>query len=187
MRHQLILAGFGGQGLMLLGKLICITMMKRDKPVTYVPSYGAEMRGGTANCHVNVSDEFIASAKVEHATAIVVMNQPSWEKFKGAVVPGGLVFVNTSLIKITDPPKNVKIVEVPATETANTLGDVRMANMVMLGALNSVIKFTEFKNFYDNLNYFFTGKKEKFIPNNVKAIEAGESHVKKNYAAMAAK
>ena len=179
MRHQLILAGFGGQGLMLMGKLICVTMMKKDFNVTYVPSYGAEMRGGTANCNVNVSDEFIASAKVEKATAAIVMNQPSYEKFKRSVAPGGKLFVNTSLIEIDERPDGVEIVEVPATDMAVEIGNARMANMVMLGVVNYFIKFTENKDFFDNLDYFFSGKKQKFIPDNIKAFEAGEKYAKK--------
>lgn len=174
MRHQIILAGFGGQGLMLLGKLICITMMQQDKNVTYVPSYGAEMRGGTANCNVNVSDEFIANAKIETASIAVVMNGPSYEKFKNRVEPGGKLFVNSSLVELKDPPKDVEIIEAPVTEIANELGNVRMANMVMLGVLNHYIEFTDFENFFKNLSYFFSGKKEKLIEGNVEAIKKGE-------------
>jgi 2-oxoglutarate ferredoxin oxidoreductase subunit gamma len=178
MKHQLILAGFGGQGLMLMGKLLCITMMQQDKHVTYVPSYGAEMRGGTANCNVSVSDDFIASPLVKLGTEVVVMNQPSYEKFNARVAPGGKLFVNTSLVEVTGPPDGYAVIEAPVTEMAIELGDVRMANMIMLGVLNHFVKFTDFDDFINNLGYFFKGKKEKLIESNIKAIRRGEEFAK---------
>ena len=122
MKEKIICAGFGGQGIMFLGKLVAYTMMHEDKHVTYIPSYGPEMRGGTANCNVIVSDDEIDSPMVDEADTVIVMNQPSYEKFKSAVKPGGLLIVNTSLINITDPPEGVKIIEIAATDLANEMG-----------------------------------------------------------------
>lgn len=131
MLERLIIAGFGGQGVMLTGKLIATLAAGRHEHVTYFPSYGAEVRGGTAHCHVIVSDEEIASPIVEQADTLIVMNQPSVERFWPRLVDEGLGLVNSSLASGDERPGAV---EIPATETADRLGDVRTANMVMLGA-----------------------------------------------------
>jgi 2-oxoglutarate ferredoxin oxidoreductase subunit gamma len=173
MKEKIICAGFGGQGIMFLGKLVAYTMMQQDKHVTYIPSYGPEMRGGTANCHVIVSDEEIDSPMVDVADTVIVMNQPSYEKFKADVKPGGVLIVNTSLINITDAPKDVKLVKVPATKMANDMGNVRLANMVILGIYNRVRKLADIQKFFDALPAFLGGKKERFIPANKEAVNKG--------------
>jgi len=173
MKKRIICAGFGGQGIMFLGKLIAYTMMHEGKHVTYIPSYGPEMRGGTANCNVIVADDEIDSPMVDEADAVIVMNQPSYEKFKSAVRPGGLLIVNSSLINVTDPPKDAKLVEVPATDIANEMGNVRLANMIIMGVYNTAEKLIDVEKIFAALPKFLGGKKERFIPINKEAILKG--------------
>jgi 2-oxoglutarate ferredoxin oxidoreductase subunit gamma len=173
MKERIICAGFGGQGIMFLGKLVAFTMMVEDKHVTYIPSYGPEMRGGTANCHVIVSDEEIDSPMIDQADTVIVMNQPSYEKFKSDVKPGGLLIVNSSLINVSDPPKGVKLIQVPATELANDMGDVRLANMIIMGVYNAAKNLVALEKIFAALPNFLGGKKERFIPINKQAINKG--------------
>jgi len=182
MHERMILAGFGGQGIMFLGKLLCYSYMHEDKNVTYIPSYGAEMRGGTANCSVQLSDNVIASPLVHLGTANIVMNQPSYEKFKDRVDKNGTLYVNTSLVEMKDAPKGVKVRGIPATDMANEMGDVRMANMVMLGALIRDRKFLPIDTFRKRIGEkFLYGRKAKFLDPNVKAIQAGYDYAEKNW------
>ena len=136
--EKVIFAGSGGQGVMLLGKLLTRAMMEEGKNVTFMPAYGTEVRGGTANCQVVISDEEIYSPLVEEATSVAVMNAPSYEKFIGRLAPGGLLIVNSSLVRPGSPPDGVEAAFVPASEIANSLGDVRAANIVILGAYNTI-------------------------------------------------
>jgi len=135
MTEELVFAGFGGQGIILSGMIVCLAAMKEGKQVSHIPSYGAEMRGGTANCMVVVSDEPVGSPLVPHPSVCVVMNQPSLAKFEPAVKAGGLLLWNTSLID--SPPKrsDIRCLAVPANALAEEEGSGRAANMVMLGAL----------------------------------------------------
>lgn len=173
MLEKMILAGFGGQGIMLLGKLLCTAFMEEDMHVTWIPSYGAEQRGGTANCHVIISSNPIGSPMVEHATTILVMNQPSFDKFKTRVAPGGMLFVNTSLVKIANVPNNISVIEIPATDIASKLGDVRLANMVALGAMMEHRKWLNEDKFMKALASFFPEEKSALIELNRKAIRQG--------------
>ncbi len=137
MDERMIFSGFGGQGLMTLGKFVAELMM-HDQEVTFFPSYGTEVRGGTAYCHVCLSDGPIASPVVEESTCLVVMNQLSYDRFAADVRPDGLVLANSSMIAPTDVHGSARLVEVRASDLANEIGDVRVANMVMLGALNAL-------------------------------------------------
>jgi len=132
--ERMIFSGFGGQGLMTLGKFTAELLM-HDHEVTYFPSYGTEVRGGTAYCHVCVSDRPIASPVVEEATTLVVMNQMSYDRFAPIVQPGGLVLSNAGMVEPTDAHGSARLLGIDASGLANELGNVRVANMVMLGAL----------------------------------------------------
>lgn len=133
MEEKIIISGFGGQGIMFLGKIICQAGMEAGLHVTYIPSYGAEVRGGTANCHVILSDKPIASPVIGKATTLIMMNEPSLVKFEPYLVSGGLLIVNSSLTNIKPERKDIQIESIPATDMAYGLGDVRVTNMVMLG------------------------------------------------------
>ncbi|NLW17622.1 MAG: 2-oxoacid:ferredoxin oxidoreductase subunit gamma [Firmicutes bacterium] len=135
MTHEIILAGFGGQGVMLMGQMLAYAGMTEGKNVSWLPSYGPEMRGGTANCTVVVSDKPVGSPLITRPGILVAMNLPSLDKFEDNVKPGGLLVYNSSLI--SRPPKrdDIEVLAVPANEIANELGNDRIANMVVLGAL----------------------------------------------------
>ncbi len=173
MLERAIIAGFGGQGLMFMGKLTTKIMMHEGLHVTYFPSYGAEVRGGTANCHVIVSSDEIASPVVEEADTLVTMNQPSYERFKTVLAPHGAMLANTSLIRMTDPPKAKTTLEVPATQMASDLGDVRAANMIMMGAYNAVREFVPFDNLVEQMKAAFGERKAAVWELNTRAIAAG--------------
>jgi len=133
MREEIICAGFGGQGIMLLGKVLAWAALKENKHLSSIPSYGAAMRGGTAFCVVVISGQEIASPYVDQCDTLFAFNQPSWDKFKNKVKKGGLVLLNSTLIDDKDAPQNIKIRKIPFTEIASVLGNVRVANMVALG------------------------------------------------------
>ena len=134
--HRLIVAGFGGQGILTLGKLLCMAALSDGKKVTYLPSYGAEVRGGTANCQVVISSGTIYSPLVEQADSLIILNQLSYERFARAVKPAGLMLLNSSGVDAggATPSGDVRVLSLPAAEIAADMGDVRVANVIMLGA-----------------------------------------------------
>jgi 2-oxoglutarate ferredoxin oxidoreductase subunit gamma len=134
MQNDVIMAGFGGQGILLIGKMLAYAGMHEGKEVSWLPSYGPEMRGGTANCTVVISDRPVGSPVIRSPRAVVAMNLPSLDKFEPDIRPGGLLLINTSLINRKAERDDLTIVEVPANEIANELGNRRGANMVALGA-----------------------------------------------------
>jgi len=135
MHEEIIFAGFGGQGVLFAGQLLAYTALAEGKHVTWIPSYGPEMRGGTANCTVVVSDEPIGSPVCKHPSIAVVFNNPSLEKYEDMIRPGGLLIVNQSLVVHTPQRTDLVIVQLPATELASELGQVRVTNMILLGAM----------------------------------------------------
>jgi 2-oxoglutarate ferredoxin oxidoreductase subunit gamma len=134
MQNDVIMAGFGGQGILLIGKMLAYAGMHEGKEVSWLPSYGPEMRGGTANCTVVISDRPVGSPVIRSPRAVVAMNLPSLDKFEPDVRPGGLLLINTSLINRKAVRDDLTVIEVPANEIANELGNRRGANMVALGA-----------------------------------------------------
>ena len=135
--HRLIAAGFGGQGIMTLGKLLCTAAMREGKDVTYLQSYGAEVRGGTANCQVVVGSGTIYSPLVEQADSLVMLNQLSYDRFAPVLKPGGLLLVNSSTVSAEPDGRaaGARLVQTPATELAVEMGNIRVANVIMLGVL----------------------------------------------------
>ncbi len=129
----MVCAGFGGQGIMFLGKLVAQAAMAENLYVTYLPSYGAEVRGGTAHCNVIISSEEIASPVIGKPTGAIVMNHPSLIKFERKIRPGGLLVVNSSLALVPASREDIDVIEIPVTEIADSLGTVQVANMVALG------------------------------------------------------
>ncbi len=135
MYEGIFIAGFGGQGVILTGRLICLAAMREGRRVSHIPSYGAEMRGGTANCSVVVSDEDIASPLVPEPSICMALNTPSFIKFQRIVKPGGLFIYNSSLIELAPERRDIQTLAVRANELAEEAGSYRAANMVALGAL----------------------------------------------------
>jgi len=155
MREEIIIAGSGGQGIMFFGTLLCNIAVSQNKYTTFFPSYGAEIRGGTANCSVIISDDEIGSPVIVKPSILVAMNEQSFEKFSPKLRKGGLLIVNSSLV--SSAPKDAVLV--PATDIAMEAGDVRAANMVLLGRLISETKiFTQFAA-VDIIKSVFAGKK----------------------------
>lgn len=135
MQTEIVIAGFGGQGVLFAGQVLAHSAMEAGKHVTWLPSYGPEMRGGTAHCTVIISDEEIGSPLVRRPAAAIVMNMPSLDKYEPLVAPGGWLIVNSSLITRHVTRNDIRTLEVPANAIAEELGDGRLANIVLTGAL----------------------------------------------------
>lgn len=177
MDHDIIFAGFGGQGVLFAGRILAQAAMVADKHVTWIPSYGPEMRGGTANCAVKISEKPIGAPMVVNPTAAIVMNQASFDKFAQGVKSGGLLVVNTSIIKNDEYPEDVKLIKVPANDLAHQLENDGVANMVMLGALIQCAGILTKEKVFDAVDEVVGVKRPQLIPINRKAIEAGIQHV----------
>ncbi|MCR5295570.1 MAG: 2-oxoacid:acceptor oxidoreductase family protein [Lachnospiraceae bacterium] len=172
MKKKLFFAGAGGQGALAIGQMIAKAAMDEGKEVTWLPSYGPEMRGGTANCTVVVSDRPISCPLINEADMLVVMNLPSLTKFQSMVVPGGTIFINSSLVPISSNRTDVKVVEVPANEIANKLGNDRASNIVMLSAILKETGIVEVETIRHELEKMFSGRKAKFLPANLEALKS---------------
>ena len=135
MTEEIIFAGFGGQGILLSGRIVCIAAMREGKAVSHLPSYGAEMRGGTAHCSVVVTDGEVASPVIPRPTICMIMNTPSLIRFEPSVSPGGTLLYNSSLIEISPERKDISCYKVDANDIADEEGSLKAANMVMLGSL----------------------------------------------------
>lgn len=181
MEERIVIAGFGGQGVMALGQLLTYSGMIEDKHVSWLPSYGPEMRGGTANCNVIISSDAVGSPVVIDSTSAIVMNRPSLDKFEPLVVPGGKLFVNSSLIDTKTKREDIEVYYVPANEIADKIGNPRVANMVMLGAFLEATKAVEVDTI---LNRAFTAvfgeNRSDLLPINKEALEKGAEVVKEH-------
>jgi 2-oxoglutarate ferredoxin oxidoreductase subunit gamma len=168
-----LFAGFGGQGVLSMGLNLAQAGMRDGKYVTYLPSYGAEMRGGTANCTVAVSSEEIASPVASAPMYIVVMNQPSLVRFQNRIQSGGIFFINSSLIKAeTIMRGDVEVVSIPANEVAEKLGNIRSANMVMLGAFTKKSNLVKLESLIEGLAAALKNN-QKLVAINKEALNAG--------------
>jgi 2-oxoglutarate ferredoxin oxidoreductase subunit gamma len=177
MTHEIILAGFGGQGVMVMGQLLTYAGMLEGAHVSWIPSYGPEMRGGTANCSVIISQEPIGSPIVTEATAVVAMNLPSLEKFESSLSPGGILIVNSSLIDRPSKRDDIVTYTVPANDIASHLGNAKMANMVALGALNAALGYVvDTSKIVEAFQKVFAKKPAIVAPNEL-AIMAGVKHI----------
>jgi 2-oxoglutarate ferredoxin oxidoreductase subunit gamma len=167
-----LFAGFGGQGVMSMGLSLAEAAMLEGKNVTYLPAYGAEVRGGTANCTVVVSDDEIASPVASSPEFVVAMNQPSAVKFQHHIQSGGLFFLNSSLVEADIIRGDIEIVRVAANKIAEDLGSPKSANMIMLGAFIKKSGLVEMKSVMESLKRILSTKK-KLIEINEKALSAG--------------
>jgi 2-oxoglutarate ferredoxin oxidoreductase subunit gamma len=174
---NVIMAGFGGQGLMFIGKLLAYGAMKDGKNVTWIPSYGPEMRGGTANCTVVISDEEVGSPVITSPQAMVIMNNPSLEAFEQRLQPHGTLFLNSSLITRQVIRKDIAVISIPANDIAKETGEEKAANMVMLGAYVAHTKVVSKESIFEGLKELF-GKKVQFLEVNTKAFERGVEYGK---------
>ena len=172
MELKVIIAGFGGQGVLSLGQFIAYSSMFEGKEVTWLPSYGPEMRGGTSNCSVVVSDKPIASPIIGHPDVLIAMNKPSLDKFKDKVAPGGIIIVNSSLITDKVDREDVKTVYIDANDIALKAGSTKTANIVIFGALIKLTKILGLEDAKKGVEKIFA-RKPKVIPMNLVAFDLG--------------
>lgn len=172
MKTNVILAGFGGQGMLLIGKLLSLAAMDEGKEVCWLPSYGPEMRGGTANVTVTISDDPIGSPVVSTPEAAAVMNQPSLEKFAPAIVPGGLLIVNESLVKVRSDRTDIAVMYLPANDLANGIGAKRSPNIVVLGAYVALTNVVGEASVHEQIRHQF-GRKPQIAELNLRALQLG--------------
>jgi 2-oxoglutarate ferredoxin oxidoreductase subunit gamma len=177
MTYEIVLAGFGGQGILFLGKMIALAGMVDGKEVSWIPSYGPEMRGGTANCSVVVSDRRIGTPVVNHPNVLVAMNRPSLEKFEPKMQAGGHLLINKTLIEIPHTRPDVHAAYMEITGLAGEIGNPRLANIVALGGLIGRVGLVSREAVIEALRKELSGKKAALLDLNLKALEAGEQAV----------
>lgn len=185
MTNEIIMAGFGGQGVLLIGKLLAYAGMKSGQEVTWMPSYGPEMRGGTCNCTVVLSDRQVGSPISKHPHGLIVLNLPSLDKFEASVRPGGTIVVNTSLVNRMPTRTDVTAVPVPGNEIAQEEGNGKATNMVALGAFLGATKLAAMEVVTKVLSESMAAR-PKLIPVNLRCLERG-FEIGRKHAAAAAK
>ena len=179
MLKKTIFAGFGGQGVLMMGYVFAVSAMRDGKNVTYLPSYGAEVRGGTANCTVAVSDEEIFSPVASSPDYAVIMNRPSLTKYEGTITEGGVIIQNSSLVDRDLTRDDVEAVKVPANDIAKKLGSDRIINMIMLGAFVTKTGLTTLDSIMNGLTEIVKGKKASLMKLNRKGLDKGAEYVLK--------
>ncbi|MFH2045209.1 MAG: 2-oxoacid:acceptor oxidoreductase family protein [Pseudomonadota bacterium] len=172
MQREVMFAGFGGQGILFSAKILAEAALEEGHEVVWIPSYGPEMRGGTAYCMVVISDRPIASPIVANPLHLVAMNRPSLEKFAPAVKPGGVIMINSSLIQIDSGRKDIDEIKVSVSEIAKDIGSMKASNIVALGAFVARSKMVDFEILKKCVKAEFASK-EKLIPLNMQALESG--------------
>lgn len=173
MKKEIIISGFGGQGGLAIGKNLAEAGMAEGRNVTWAPSYGPEMRGGTANCSVVLSDKPVGSPIFNHPTELIAMNEPSLEKFEAGVIPGGTVFVNSSVVTDKVSRSDLTAYYIPCAEIADEVGNPKVGNMVMLGAYVAATKVLKTETIEVMIHEMFTGAKAKLVPLNIEAFHRG--------------
>ena len=174
--HEIIIAGFGGQGVLSAGRLLAYAGMLDNREVSFFPSYGPEMRGGTANCMVVVSSEAIASPVLNACTALIVMNNPSMEKFEGYLSPQGLLIADSTMVQREPKRKDIGAFAVPATQLANEAGNKAYSNIVLLGKLIKETGCISEESFEKALYGVLPKKKHHLIPEEMELMKKGMSY-----------
>ena len=170
---QILIAGFGGQGVLFAGKFLAYKGLVQDKQVSWLPSYGPEMRGGTANCSVIISDTPVGSPIITNPDALVAMNLPSLQKFVDTVVPGGHIFIDSTLITAKVERSDVHVHYIPATQMAKDAGFSTLANMILTGKVLKELDAVSFDGNKETLEAFIPAKKAGLIDINSQALQAG--------------
>ena len=173
MYQDVMIAGFGGQGVLLVGKLLAYAGMLEGKHVTWFPSYGAEIRGGTANCTVIISSDEIGSPVVQNPSTMMIFNDASFKKFEKKIKPGGRLFLNTSLVHERATRTDIRRIEVKANDIAGELGDIRIANMVMLGTFLKETGVVALGSVLAALQEVLSTRRQSLIPLNESALKRG--------------
>ncbi|MBV6396572.1 MAG: NADH-dependent phenylglyoxylate dehydrogenase subunit gamma [Anaerolineales bacterium] len=173
MQKEILIAGFGGQGVLFAGQVLAYAAMDAGRVVTWIPSYGPEMRGGTANCTVVIADEEIGSPLVKHPPVVIALNLPSFDKYEALVQPGGMLVVNQSMVDRAAKRSDITVVFVPGNEIAEETGDRRLLNMVMVGALLAAFPELQLDDVKAALKAHLPEKHQKLLPNNFAAMDKG--------------
>ena len=176
MQTEVIISGFGGQGTLYAGQVLAYAAMDEGKQVTWIPSYGPEMRGGTANCTVVISDEEIGSPTVKYPKAVLALNLPSLDKYEDMIAPGGCIVVNESMVNRKPTRTDIRVVMLPANEIAREIGNERATNMVMLGALLANMDILPIKALEKALKNHTAQRLQKFVEMNIQALRRGAEY-----------
>jgi 2-oxoglutarate ferredoxin oxidoreductase subunit gamma len=174
-----VFSGFGGQGVLMMGYILAVSAMRGGMQVTYLPSYGAEVRGGTANCTVSISDEDIASPVASSPDYVIAMNKPSLIRFEGQIKTKGTIFLNSDLIDINPEREDIEVFKIPANTLAKNIGSERAMNMIMLGAFVSKTKITSIDSLMNGLAEVIKKKSASQMKINRKGLEMGVKYVLK--------
>ena len=174
--HEIIIAGFGGQGILSAGRLLAYAGMVEKKEVSFLPSYGPEMRGGTANCMVVISEQDLASPVVSAGSALIVMNNPSLEKFENWVKPGGIIITDSSMVHTKTKRSDVKVFEIPATKLSTDMGNKTYSNIYLLGKLLKETNCIKQETFEKALYSILSKKKHYMIPEEMEVLKVGMNY-----------
>jgi 2-oxoglutarate ferredoxin oxidoreductase subunit gamma len=180
MQTEVFLAGFGGQGVMFAGQVLSYAAMDIGKEVTWIPSYGPEMRGGTANCTVVIADEEIGSPLVQNPPGVIVMNLPSLDKYEPMVRPGGVLVVNSSMVDRDVTRSDITWLSIPCNEIAEEAGNRRMANIVATGALLALLPVLTLEDIEAALKAHMPGRHKDLLPKNIDALRRGAEYAKEH-------
>jgi 2-oxoglutarate ferredoxin oxidoreductase subunit gamma len=180
MHHEIVISGFGGQGVILAGKMLIHACMLEDRFVSHIPSYGIEMRGGSANCALVVSDKHVGSPLVRHPSAAVLLSREAYDRYESEVAVDGIVIVNSSLITREPARKDIKTVHLPCDDIALGNGQPRSVNVAALGGLIEAVGVCERESFRASLEAAFKGKGSKAVDVNMAVLDAAMDHVKTN-------
>ena len=173
MQKEIIIAGFGGQGVLFGGQVLAYAAMDTGREVTWIPSYGPEMRGGTANCTVVIADDEIGSPLVKNPPLAVALNLPSFDKYEALMQPGGTLVVNKSMVDRAAKRDDIKVIFVPCNEIAEQIGDRKLLTMVAVGALLSALPELTVKDLEKALEAHLPAKHKKLLPKNFEALKRG--------------
>lgn len=179
--EKLIVAGFGGQGVLMIGKMAAMSGMENGKEVSWLPAYGSEMRGGTATCSVNISDDPIDSPMILQPTTLIIMNLPSLIKFESGLKAGGTMILNSSLVDREPTRTDITVYKVPFNDLATQAGNDRGMNMLVAGVYAAVSGIITLDNLYDAIDHAFEGPKAKFIPGNKQMAKLGYDYAVEHF------
>lgn len=171
--NSILIAGFGGQGILFAAEVLATALMQDEKNVTWYPCYGAEMRGGTVNCEVVASEGEVSSVNKTKADFIIALNQLSFDKFLPKLKHGGWIIANSSLVKAIKSRIDVNYIFAPITDLANEFGEIRIANIISLGILAKVSKLTSIESLHNAIEHILPEHRKNLLPLNLKALEAG--------------
>jgi 2-oxoglutarate ferredoxin oxidoreductase subunit gamma len=181
MQKEIIIAGFGGQGVLFSGQVLAYAGMDAGKEVTWIPSYGPEMRGGTANCTVVIADDEIGSPLVQHPPLAIALNLPSFDKYEDTLATGGTLIVNQSMVDRSAKRSDIHVIMVPCNEIAEQIGDRKLVNMVAVGALLTALPEITVKDVEKALDGHLPARHKHLLPKNYEALKRGFEHAQKEW------